>query len=288
MWIQLKLDVKRQQVDLISEVLSALGSLSLTFSDTHDNPIFEPPVGDTPIWDNTTITALFENTIDKKHIKNTLEEICDIEQFDFSEVADKKWELESIADFKPMLFGDNIWVVPSWCSDFKAPKNAIVLDLDPGLAFGTGTHQTTSLCLEYLDKNSPKGLTVVDYGCGSGILAIAAAKLGAKKVFAIDNDPQAVQATQDNALKNGVSIEVYLNTNEPKITCDLLLANILAKPLQNLAPHFTPMIKNKGVIVLAGLLNEQKQAVKSAYQQDFIFKKSLKKGDWTRLLGIKK
>jgi ribosomal protein L11 methyltransferase len=289
MWLQTHLKVKQSEVDLVSEILTALGSISLTFCDTFDKPIFEPPVGDTPVWADTTITALFEKTADTIHITKTLKEFCNIQTLKFEPLADKtdkKWVIESIAGFEPLQFGENIWIVPSWHSDTKLPQDAIILDLDPGLAFGTGTHQTTSLCLEYLDKNPPKNLTVIDYGCGSGILAIAAAKLGAKKVYAIDNDPQAVQATKDNALKNKVDIEVYLNSDEPKMTCDLLLANILAKPLQTLAPHFTTMIKDKGVIVLAGLLNEQTNEVINAYQ-DFDFK-TRQKDDWTRLLGMKK
>lgn len=292
MWLQTHLKVKQSEVDLISEILTALGSISLTFCDTFDNPIFEPPVGDTPIWADTTITALFEKGVDTEHIAKTLKELCHIETVEFKPLNDKKWEVESVADFEPMLFGERIWIVPSWSLETfnlntDLINNAIILELDPGLAFGTGTHETTHLCLAYLDKNPPKNLTVIDYGCGSGVLAIAAAKLGAKKVIAIDNDPQAVQATKDNAIKNKVNIEVYLNTDEPKLTCDLLLANILAKPLQTLAPHFIPMVKSKGVIVLAGLLNEQKQAVKSTYAQDFTFQEDVKKEDWTRLIGVK-
>ena len=202
-WNQISFEVNNQQSDLVSEVLMGLGSISISYSDGQDNAIFEPPVGETPLWESIQVKALFQSEVDINLVADTLSEGCNIKIIDSLKVEDKIWEEECQKDFPSMQFGKNLWVCPSWSSKNPSSEAAIVINMDPGLAFGTGTHQTTSLCLEFLDENPPIGLTAIDFGCGTGILAIAAAKLGAIRVTAIDNDPQAVTSSSENVKKNG-------------------------------------------------------------------------------------
>ena len=201
-WKQLSFQVKKQQADLISEVLIGLGSISITYKDAYDEAIYEPPVGQTPLWDDVEINALFSSDINQESIKDSLFEICNIKVLTSLHLKDRAWEDEFKKDFQPMKFGKRLWVFPSWESPIKLPNDSIIVNMDPGLAFGTGTHQTTSLCLNYLDANPPKDIRVIDFGCGTGILAIAAAKLGASSLLAIDNDPQAVIACKENVINN--------------------------------------------------------------------------------------
>jgi len=290
-WMQLTLNTSKDKADFVSEVLMGLGSDSITFSDTQDDAIFEPPVGETPLWQNTTITALFELSVDQLYVKETLKQICNIETSEFSLLKNKIWEDECKKDFHPMRFGQNIWICPSWENSSNLPKDAVVIDMDPGLAFGTGTHQTTDLCLKFLDENPPEDLTVIDYGSGTGILAIAAAKLGATNVVAIDNDPQAVTATINNVKNNQVEsqIKVLHTDDEGKLEkVDLLIANILANPLVGLAPHFSALVKAGGTIALSGILETQLEMVINAYGEYFSDLTVKQKGDWCRVSGVKK
>ena len=204
-WNQISFEVNKLEADLASEVLIGLGSISITYSDAHDDAIYEPPLGETPLWEFTRITALFKSEVSTQKIIDSLGKICNIKVDDTFKIQDKIWEEECQKDFPSMQFGKNLWVCPSWESKHSIPSDAIVINMDPGLAFGTGTHQTTSLCLEFLAENPPNSLDVIDFGCGTGILAIAAAKLGAKRVLAIDNDPQAVTASTENVEKNNCS-----------------------------------------------------------------------------------
>ena len=201
-WNQISFDINKLEADLASEVLMGLGSISITYSDAHDDAIYEPPLGETPLWEFTRITALFKSEVSTQKIIDSLGKICNIKVDDTFKIQDKIWEEECQKDFPSMHFGKNLWVCPSWESKHSIPGDAIVINMDPGLAFGTGTHQTTSLCLEFLAENPPNSLDVIAFGCGTGILAIAAAKLGAKRVLAIDNDPQAVTDSKENAEKN--------------------------------------------------------------------------------------
>ncbi|MCL4141317.1 UNVERIFIED_CONTAM: hypothetical protein GTU68_021013 [Idotea baltica] len=188
-----------------------------------------------------------------------------------------------MANFHPMCFGEQLWICPSW---HQPPEpNAINILLDPGLAFGTGTHPTTALCLNWLDQAQVKDKVVIDYGCGSGILAIAAALLGAKKVIAVDIDPQALEATQANAKRNGVDIATYLPTDCPTVTADLVIANILAGPLQSLAPTLVQLSKLNADIVLSGILDSQALDVSNVYQAWFNMQAPTQKGEWVRLNG---
>ena len=197
-WMQLTLETSKEKADFVSEILMGLGSISINFSDAKNNAIFEPPVGETPLWPGVVIKALFDSEVDQVHVQTMLLKLCNIEKLSFELLKDRVWEDECKKDFHAKIFGKRLWICPSWEDASKLPNNSVVIDMDPGLAFGTGTHQTTDLCLQYLDKNPPINQSVVDYGSGTGVLAIAAVKLGATSAIAVDNDPQAVLATIDN------------------------------------------------------------------------------------------
>ncbi len=290
-WMQLTLKTSKEKADLVSEILMGLESVSITFSDTYDDEIFEPPVGETPLWPDTTIKALFDLEADQAHVQAMLLQLCDIQQSSFKLLKDRVWEDECKKDFHAMQFGQRIWICPSWEDVSKLPDDAVVIDMDPGLAFGTGTHQTTDLCLQYLDENSLVGQSVIDYGSGTGVLAIAAVKLGAKRAIAVDNDPQAVLATIDNIKTNQVDgqITVLHSDEEGDLDkVDLLIANILANPLIGLCEHFSGLIKPGGKITLSGILQEQLELVLEAYSKYFDGLKATRKDRWCRVDGIRK
>ena len=290
-WMQITVEINKDQVDFVSEILTGLDCLSVTFSDTYDNAIFEPPVGKTPLWQDTTIKALFDKDIDQAHVQDVLLQLCQIENTSFELLKDRVWEDECKKDFHAMRFGQRLWICPSWEDASKLSDDAVVINMDPGLAFGTGTHQTTDLCLQYLDKNPPINQNVIDYGSGTGVLAIAAVKLGAKKAIAIDNDPQAVLATIDNVKANHAEDWVtVLHSDEEKQLdkVDLLVANILANPLVGLCQHFSELIKSGGKITLSGILQEQLDMVLEAYSENFGDLKVKQKDEWCRVDGVRK
>ena len=290
-WNQISFEVKKLEADLASEVLMGLGSISITYSDAHDDAIYEPPLGETPLWEFTRITALFKSEVSTQKIIDSLGKICNIKVDDAIKVQDKIWEEECQKDFPSMQFGKNLWVCPSWESKHSIPSDAIVINMDPGLAFGTGTHQTTSLCLEFLAENPPNSLDVIDFGCGTGILAIAAAKLGAKRVLAIDNDPQAVTASTENAEKNNCSDVIKTFHSDEKIEyekCDLLMANILAKPLVELQTLFSKIVKPNGAILLSGILEHQVKKIIDCYSPNFNNFKNSNKNEWYRISASRK
>jgi ribosomal protein L11 methyltransferase len=290
-WMQLTLKTSKEKADLVSEILMGLDSVSVTFSDTHDDEIFEPPVGETPLWPDTTIRALFTLEVDQAHLQAMLLQLCDITDTSFKLLKDRVWEDECKKDFHAMRFGQRLWICPSWEDASKLSDDAVVINMDPGLAFGTGTHQTTDLCLQYLDKNPPINQNVIDYGSGTGVLAIAAVKLGAKKAIAIDNDPQAVLATIDNVKANHAEDWVtVLHSDEEKQLdkVDLLVANILANPLVGLCQHFSDLVKSGGKITLSGILQEQLDMVLEAYSENFSDLKVTQKDEWCRVDGVRK
>ena len=290
-WMQITVEINKDQADFVSEILMGLDCLSVAFSDTYDNAIFEPPVGKTPLWQDTTIKALFDKDIDQAHVQDVLLQLCQIENTSFELLKDRVWEDECKKDFHAMRFGQRLWICPSWEDASKLSDDAVVINMDPGLAFGTGTHQTTDLCLQYLDKNPPINQNVIDYGSGTGVLAIAAVKLGAKKAIAIDNDPQAVLATIDNVKANHAEDWVtVLHSDEEKQLdkVDLLVANILANPLVGLCQHFSDLVKSGGKITLSGILQEQLDMVLEAYSENFSDLKVTQKDEWCRVDGIRK
>jgi len=290
-WMQITVEINKDQADFVSEILMGLDCLSVTFSDTYDNAIFEPPVGKTPLWQDTTIKALFDKDVDQAHVQSVLLQLCQIENTSFELLKDRVWEDECKKDFHAMRFGQRLWICPSWEDASKLSDDAVVINMDPGLAFGTGTHQTTDLCLQYLDKNPPINQNVIDYGSGTGVLAIAAVKLGAKKAIAIDNDPQAVLATIDNVKANHAEdwVTVLHSDKEKQLDkVDLLIANILANPLVGLCQHFSELIKSGGKITLSGILQEQLDMVLEAYSENFSDLKVMQKDEWCRVDGIRK
>ena len=290
-WKQISFEVKKSETDLVSEVLMGLGSLSITYSDALDDAIYEPPVGQTPLWDNVKVNALFSSEVNQKSIETSISDICNIVVIDTVTLKDRVWEDECQKDFPSMRFGKRLWVCPSWDTESILSNDSIVIHMDPGLAFGTGTHQTTSLCLEYLDSNPPKNLHVIDFGCGTGILAIAAAKFGAKSVIAIDNDPQAVLSSKENVAKNKCenTITTIHSINQGSDRkCDLLIANILANPLVELEPLFSDLVHTNGMLLLSGILKEQVDRVVKCYSINFSNIEVANKGEWFRISGKRK
>ncbi len=290
-WLQLKLDSAPEHAEQISELLSELGAAAVTFEDGADQPLFEPDPGETKLWNNTRIIGLFDVNCDMASIIGQLKSTlgaCAPEQFHINPVEDKDWERAWMDNFKPIRFGQNLWICPSWHTPDDA--NAVNVMLDPGLAFGTGTHPTTALCLEWLDSHPPEGQDVIDYGCGSGILAIAAALLGAKQVEAVDHDPQAILATRDNADKNGVAdkISALSPAQFQDKQVDLVLANILANPLLELAPRFATLVKPGGRIVLSGILAEQAEQIMQCYTKWFELRPPTQQQEWVRIDGIRR
>ena len=287
-WIQFIFDSTPEEADTLSDLLSECGSSAISFQDNADQPIYEPEIDTTPLWAATNVTALFESDTDTDLIiqkLNTMLAPASVPRYRIEAVEDKDWLREWMDNFHPMNFGDKLWICPSWQT--PPQKDAINIMLDPGLAFGTGTHPTTALCLNWLDQADVKDKIIIDYGCGSGILAIAAALLGAKKVIGVDIDPQALEATQANAERNKVNIETYLPNDCPDESCDLLIANILAAPLQSLSERLAGLTKSGAPIVLSGILELQAADVSQSYQTWFDMKAPVLKNEWIRLVGIK-
>lgn len=287
-WIQLTLPAGDTDPQTLADTFDMLGALSVTLQDAADQPLFEPPPGATPLWSQVLVTALFDPAVDIPHIKAVLAQrfgaAC-VERLQLESLDDRDWVRAWMDGYAPMRFGERLWIVPT---GFAAPDpEGVNLLLDPGLAFGTGTHPTTALCLEWLDGHPPRDQLVIDYGCGSGILGIAALKLGAREVWAVDNDPQALVATLDNAERNGVAarVKTVLPGDLPAFTADLLLANILANPLIDLAPHFAARVRAGGALVLSGILAGQAAAVNAAYARDFTLQPAVQREDWVRLAG---
>jgi len=289
-WLQISFQIEKSQADLISEVLMGLGSLSITYSDTLDDAIYEPSVGQTPLWDNVTVNALFSRNINQEDIETSIFEICNVNAISSFILKDRVWEDECKKDFHSMKFGENLWVCPSWESQAEIPSDAIIINMDPGLAFGTGSHQTTSLCLEYLDNNPPKNIDVIDFGCGTGILAIAAAKLGALRVLAIDNDPQAVISSKDNVINNQCESIIKSIHSDDEIDfegCDLLIANILINPLIELAPRFAALVNPDGELLLSGILKKQVDRVVGCFSEYFTNLEVSNIDEWYRVTGTR-
>ena len=290
-WLQLKFDSPPEQADHVSDLLTELGAAAVTFEDGADQPLFEPDPGETKLWNNTRIIGLFETNADLPSVIEQLQQALGEQapqQFQTNPLEDKDWERAWMDNFKPIRFGQNLWICPSWHTPDE--PNATNVMLDPGLAFGTGTHPTTALCMEWLDANPPVDLDVVDFGCGSGILAVAAALLGAKHIKAVDHDPQAVLATNDNAEKNSVSdkINALLPRQFEDKPADLILANILCNPLLELAPRFAEILKPGGQIVLSGILAEQAELILQRYAEWFELQPPTQQDDWVRIDGVRR
>lgn len=288
LWQQVTARVSKQSTSRVEDILFAHGAVSVTFSDAEDQPQYEPLPGETKLWDITNVTGLFENSAPLETIRGALLNARLINHktdVSMAELADQVWERAWLKDFKAMRFGQHLWICPTGFS--VQTENAVVIDLDPGLAFGTGTHPTTALCLTWLDAHPPLGKTVIDYGCGSGILGIAAAKLGAQHCYAVDIDPQAIEATTSNASINQVAeqLHCYLPDQFQPIKADCLLANILAEPLIQFAPYFSTLLAHHGSITLSGILAEQADSVIAAYAPYFDLAPAQQQEDWILLTG---
>ncbi|RBM41325.1 50S ribosomal protein L11 methyltransferase [Vibrio tarriae] len=291
-WIQIKLNATNDNAEAIGDMLmEETGAVSVTFLDAKDTPVFEPLPGETRLWGDTDVVALYEADMDTSLILQQIKAsnmLAEGFAHKVEQVEDKDWEREWMDNFHPMQFGRRLWICPSW-REVPDPQ-AVNVMLDPGLAFGTGTHPTTALCLEWLDNLDLSGKTVIDFGCGSGILAIAAIKLGAAKVIGIDIDPQALLASKDNAVRNGVEdqIDVYLPKDQPEgLVADVVVANILAGPLRELSPIIKGLLKPGGQLAMSGILDTQAESVAEFYRDDLELDPIAEKSEWCRISGRK-
>lgn len=287
-WLQISVEAERDMVEAITDAFDALGALSVTVLDAGDEPLLEPAPGETPLWSAARLTALFEESVDVAVIEQQLQDLLPAATSRFrSEILeDRDWSSTWRESFGAMRFGSRLWVCP--VGEQPEDPDAVVVHMDPGMAFGTGTHATTALCLEWLDANTPRNLSVIDYGCGSGILAVAACKLGAETVTAVDIDPQAVQATQENARRNGCDIGICQPNTLDQGSVDLVVANILANPLIELAADLSTRVHTGGKLVMTGILAEQAEAVMAAYMDWFVFAEPLYRDEWVLLEGLRR
>ena len=294
-WQQFVMNLEALNPASVEEILIRHGAQSVTFSDAGDMPVLEPGPGETPLWNNTRITGLFEPGVDMAAVLADLRSSLSLDHLPdhrLETLADRDWEREWLRDFGPMRFGRRLWVCPAG----SAPEQpgAIVVRLDPGLAFGTGTHATTAMCLEWLDAIELQGRTVLDYGCGSGVLAIAALKLGCERAHAMDIDVQAITAARENAAQNGVQDMISCSASPDAIEeqFDVVVANILAGPLVELAESVSDRVRPGGQLALSGILSEQAADVIAAYAPHIDFDNpEFREQDgqtWTRLTGRKR
>jgi ribosomal protein L11 methyltransferase len=290
-WIELHITTTVDYANQMGDQLLLLGAEAVTMHDAGDQPIYEPALNATPLWQKTRVVGLF----DKEHAMEPIIHYLETQQsnklidhFYLQPLDDQDWERSCLTDFKPLRFGQRLWICPSWLT--PPEPHAVNIILDPGLAFGTGTHPTTALCLTWLDAHIQPGQTVIDYGCGSGILALAALKLGAKHVIAIDHDPQALTATRSNADRNAITpsqLETYLPDDIHPQPADMLIANILAQPLIELAPLFATLLKPNGQLLLSGILAEQADEVITRYLPWFSMQAPAYQQEWVRLTGTR-
>ena len=295
-WLQIKTLIRPEQAEIFENWLLEAGACAITLTDAEDQPVFEPIRGTTPLWQSTQLTGLYDG---KQNAEQMLKNMQQLWQANYPEIPmpqlqleileDKDWIREWMDSFKPMQMGKRLWIVPSWLA---APEpNAVNLTLDPGLAFGTGTHPTTRLCLQWLDSLNLENKTLLDFGCGSGILGIAGLLLGAKQAWGTDIDPQALQASQQNAERNNLDPQrfpVYYPEKCPDISCDVLVANILAGPLISLAQELASRIKPGGDMALSGILSHQAEEVSRAYRPWFELDEPTQEEDWVRITGKRK
>jgi ribosomal protein L11 methyltransferase len=290
-WLQLRLDTNPAQIETLENLMLATGAVAVTMEDNADQPVLEPGVGETPLWGHTRLTGLYPaDTAMAGVLAAFPDDLLQQANHRVEILEDKDWEREWMRHYQPMRFGRRLWVCPSWLE--PPDPDAVNLLLDPGLAFGTGTHPTTALCLAELDSMDLEGRSVVDYGCGSGILAVAALRLGAGNALAVDNDPQALAATADNTARNGIPaglLEVAApgayDQGAHSQRADLLLANILAGPLVELSETLLDLLKPGGTLLLSGLLQSQAPSLCDHYAPRIALQLAGEKDDWVCLRG---
>ena len=288
-WFQLHLKISERETELFEQALLECGAVSVTLSSNSEQPVLEPGVGEMPLWEKLRLSALFPGNIDTDTILLMLSSrLGSLPPWSWETLVDEAWERRWMEHFEPISCGQRLWICPSWS---RPPEpEAINLMLDPGMAFGTGSHATTFMCLQWLDGLALQGKTLIDYGCGSGILAIAAALLGARKVIAIDNDPQALSATRDNAERNGIDqnqLVVCAPEAQAPGTVDYLVANILAAPLIELAEHLCASTKAGGQLCLSGIIDSQPELIREAYAPYVEFDPAVYRDEWVRLCATK-
>ena len=293
-WLQIHITVDQAQVDFTETLLSSLGAVSVTLDDAENQDLLEPLPGETPLWNKVIVTGIYAQEEGEEIDVDALTTFISAQmpevplRYEFLE--DQEWERTWMDAYEPIQIGEKFWIVPEW---MEAPDaDAVNIKLDPGLAFGTGNHASTFLCLQWLGQTDVKDKIVIDYGCGSGILGVAALLLGAKKVYATDIDPQAVLATQQNAELNGVLGNLFVglpdefNEEFKAQKADVFVANILAGPLMALAPEFATLVKSEGEFALAGILEEQVADVSSVYSEFFdILQVEKREEHWCRISG---
>lgn len=286
--LQASLRLRREFAELAEQFLLGQGALAVTLTDTGDASIWEPRVGETPLWQEVTVTGLFPAQTDTAALAAALSLLPGVGaagQVDISGLPGRDWERAWMDRFRPMQFGERLWIVPT---GMQCPQDdAVQLHLDPGLAFGTGTHPTTRLCLEWLEAQAFDGASVLDFGCGSGVLGIAAALCGATRVLCVDNDPQAITATRENASRNGVAgrVEALRADSPPAGQWDMVVSNILAGILVDLAAPLQAAVREGGRLALTGILAEQADAVRAAYGDRFPHLQARSEGQWVLLAG---
>lgn len=289
-WKEVSLIVDGSKAEEISDVLFCLGAVSVTYEDAKDDPILEPLPGEQKMWPTTVVTALFEKGTDTSPVISYLQHSYG-DQWPIAahDLEDRDWVRVWMENFKPIQCGKRLWICPSWC-EVPDPQ-AVNVMLDPGLAFGTGTHPTTFLCLGFLDSLDLTSKNVVDYGCGSGILAIAMLKLGAAQAFGVDIDPQALIASRDNAERNHVveRLRLFDGSQQQEIPASpVVVANILAGPLVELEPNLAALCQSGGRLGLSGILAEQADEVIEAYQKDFVIDSTKEKEGWILIMATRK
>jgi len=294
-FLELSLSIHQSDQERVELALEEVGALSVTLLDAEvDTPneraILEPGVGETPLWGEIALQALFDVDTDRAGLVHVLGDLLpDLapERIAFREIADQDWTRVWMDDFKPMRFGRRLWIYPWNIEPPADDADAVIVRLDPGLAFGTGTHPTTALCLEWLDGLDLDGKSVIDYGCGSGILAIAALKLGAARVVGVDNDPQALESSRDNAERNGVAnrLDLFMPEEFVHAPADVFVANILAGPLAELAPRFAACAKPRAPFALSGILEAQAPELLERYAEWFDELAVAQREDWIRIDG---
>jgi len=297
-WLELSLTLHAKQQERVELALEDLGALSITLRDADaDTPderaIFEPGVGELPLWNEIVLNALFASDADRSGLVHALHELVPElapDRIAFRDVADQDWTRAWMDTYQPMRFGERLWIYPSTVMPSADDAGKVIVHLDPGLAFGTGTHPTTALCLEWLDATDVSGKTAIDFGCGSGVLAIAAIKLGAARAIGIDNDAQAIIASRTNAERNGVAarLDVHLPEDFQPQRADILIANILAGPLADLAAQLAACVKPQGLLALSGILRGQETELLAHYAQWFEDLAVATREDWVRITGRRK